>query len=537
MANMKLAKGKQHSIGVSLVRLFYSKTLWVSGSNFLSLGLGFLASIIIARTLGVTGRGALSTVLVWSLVIRSVMELGIPQALTFLPARQPQKTAGLFGVALVLALAQGAVVMLAAGALGWLLLYPSQPEEFFYMLYYSTTAPAVLGITYITSLLLGISNIVWFNVLRVLQALVLPGATALVFLKGQDLGMLIDCLIWLQVIVFLVALAVAVLKFNLSLAGFGANFKETLRQGSKSYWGNLSWLLNGKLDQFLMSFMLSQEQLGIYAVAVSYANLNFPLAAAIANLTFSKAARSKKPSKSSKLVYGSLLKGSLAVTLISLALAAIAPFLIPAVFGKGFQDAVWIALLLIGGGILLGLNYILSDGLRGLGLPEIPSKAEFYSLLFTVAGLLLVLKPFQLPGAALVSLVAYALVFIYLLQFLVRLNRRQTDQELENPELAKFLEFAEYTRPQGVLEKLLQNWVATPRPTRKGRGRLKPGFLQSIVISVILLTTLFTLALIMFGPGENKNSAVACQKVQTYASTIDTPRFMGFGGSADCNGR
>lgn len=65
--------------------------------------------------------------------------------------------------------------------------------------------------------------------------------------------------------------------------------------------------------------------------------------------------------------------------------------------------------------MLLGSNYILSDGIRGLGHPLIPSAAEVIGVIVTVAGLIILLPRYGLTGAASASIISYAATLFVLL--------------------------------------------------------------------------------------------------------------------------
>jgi O-antigen/teichoic acid export membrane protein len=103
-----------------------------------------------------------------------------------------------------------------------------------------------------------------------------------------------------------------------------------------------------------------------------------------------------------------MLIANLVITLPLSAIAAIlSPKLLPLLFGPQFREAVPATIILLIGTVILGCNYILSDGLRGLGYPLIPSIAELAGLVVTVGGLLLVLRTLGILGAAWVSLASY----------------------------------------------------------------------------------------------------------------------------------
>ena len=98
----------------------------------------------------------------------------------------------------------------------------------------------------------------------------------------------------------------------------------------------------------------------------------------------------------------------------ALILALACPFVLPLLFGAKFKPAVLPAIILLFGTVLLGCNYVISDGLRGLGRPLWPSIAEAIGVVVTLAGLMLFLRQFGIVGAAVVSVAAYMSVLFVL---------------------------------------------------------------------------------------------------------------------------
>jgi O-antigen/teichoic acid export membrane protein len=93
----------------------------------------------------------------------------------------------------------------------------------------------------------------------------------------------------------------------------------------------------------------------------------------------------------------------------------LAPLGIPIFFGARFGESIRAANLLAIAGGVAGLNMLLSEGIRGLGRPVSVLRAELAALVVTAVGLWLLLGPLGIYGAALVSLIAYAVTTCWLL--------------------------------------------------------------------------------------------------------------------------
>jgi len=190
---------------------------------------------------------------------------------------------------------------------------------------------------------------------------------------------------------------------------------EAVAFGARAMPITVSQLLNHRLDQFLMVPLVSRRQLGLYAVAVTVSAVAGMLASAMNTVLYPKFAAGEPIG-----VAAPLRRGLFAVTAICLVLAIVSPIFIPLAFGKAFQDAVPMALILLAASIPLAgvtiLAALFSAGRRILAA----GVSEIATLCLTVVGLLLLLDPLGGLGAAIVSLVAYTFNFGWLLRIAVR---------------------------------------------------------------------------------------------------------------------
>src|SRR5262249_45863432 len=100
---------------------------------------------------------------------------------------------------------------------------------------------------------------------------------------------------------------------------------------------------------------------------------------------------------------------------ICIGVMVITPMAIPLLFGKDFQEAIPVALVLVLGAGFIGLNLVLSEGMRGMGLPMSVFWAEAGGLVTTSISLLLLLKRLGIMGAGIASLASYTTVTILLM--------------------------------------------------------------------------------------------------------------------------
>jgi O-antigen/teichoic acid export membrane protein len=92
---------------------------------------------------------------------------------------------------------------------------------------------------------------------------------------------------------------------------------------------------------------------------------------------------------------------------------AATPLAVPFLFGKDFEVAVPVALVMVVAGAIDGFNRVIEEGFRGLGRPGVVAWAEIGGLLASVAGLFALLRV-GIIGAALASVFGYFVTAYFL---------------------------------------------------------------------------------------------------------------------------
>jgi enterobacterial common antigen flippase len=373
-----------------------------------------VAGIIAARLLGPSGRGTLAVATVWAGILGTLAQVGLSQSLIYYVAKESESFATITVTGLTLLVVQSVIILPIGWAIVGMILGRGDPMTVETVRIYLFSIPFSLLTTYLSAIAQGLKRFKLFNALQVagpagyLVSLLVCAAFHLNTARAVVTVMLAS-----QVIVACVATAWFVTHVPI-LGSFQRSYADKLlTYGFKSYLANISWLANARLDQFIMSAFVGLAQLGQYAVAVSYASLLFPLSTAFAAVLFPKVA-SDAPQKAPDRIRRTL-RLNLGITGSgALILALACPFVLPLLFGAEFKPAVLPAIILLFGTVLLGCNYVMSDGLRGLGRPLWPSIAEAIGVAVTVAGLTLLLRQFGIVGAAVVSVAAYLSVLFVL---------------------------------------------------------------------------------------------------------------------------
>jgi len=377
---------------------------------------GALGGILAARLLGPEGRGELAAAVAWGGMFTVIMSLGMPQALTFFVARDVKTIGSVFRAALLIWLFQSIIMI----GIGWIvvggILAQRQPIVGDTVRGYLLSIPFSMLVTYLSTMAQGLKQFVLFNGLRIFNSIAyLVSLILATIFRFEHALEVVSLLLLMQILITLLCFLCFVLLLrpqgSLSLPSC---ITSILSYGVKSYWGSLAWMLNGRLDQLVMSMFVPLEMLGYYSVAVSYGTFLFPVAGVFAITLFPEVAGTTKTDKAKHKIVRALRLNLLISGFGALSCGLAAPWMLPTLFGYQFGNSVYSALVLLIGTVLLGCNYVLSDGLRGLGDPMGPSYAEFVGVGVTLLGLLLLLPTLGILGAAISSVLSYMSVFALL---------------------------------------------------------------------------------------------------------------------------
>jgi O-antigen/teichoic acid export membrane protein len=182
-------------------------------------------------------------------------------------------------------------------------------------------------------------------------------------------------------------------------------------------------MMNLRLDQMLMAAFLGAESLGLYAVAVAWSSAVAPLLSGIGFVMLPSVASVMSREHAVRLFAEGVRMTSSLAACSCLGLVLITPLAIHLLFGTAFSGSIPSALILVPAAGILGINFALQEGLRGLGYPYAVLQAELAGLVVTAIALATMLRPLGIAGAAFASLFGYSTVAISLLISAKRIAR------------------------------------------------------------------------------------------------------------------
>jgi len=169
----------------------------------------------------------------------------------------------------------------------------------------------------------------------------------------------------------------------------------------------------------LMASFLPPEILGLYAVGVAWSSAPAPLLSALPATVLPRVAGAHSTAHQAQLLAQSTRMGSLLSLLLAVGTALVAPIAVPLLFGRDYMPAVPATLILSLAAGVSAFNQLMAANVLSLGQPRLVLIAEGAGLIVTITLLWLLLRPFQLIGASVASLLSYAtvsVVFVWLVK-------------------------------------------------------------------------------------------------------------------------
>ena len=379
------------------------------GSAVVIQGINVLTGMALARSLGPHGRGELAAVLLWPTVLAAIGNLGVIEAITFHAARSTSTAGTLAGSGLAIAIAQSAACVAIGAAMLPLVLthYGAGTVRASYL--FLAFIPANLITLTLMAVLNGLQRFVEFHILRLLVA-VGAGAAFLVLRIADNLT------VWNVAVAYLLAttltgvaaatmLAPAVwrsLRFDMRMS------RQLLGFGLQSHTGNVTWMMNERLDQLIISIFLAPIQLGLYVTAVTMTSLTNLVGQSVATAAFPVVARMEADTARRDSVRNFVRLALLGSVAVAVPLIVVTPQLIHFFFKDAYLDAVNVARVLMVAAVVLSVNRVLGACLRALGRPLDAGIPELLALAVTVGGLAVLLPTLGIMGAGIVSVLAYA---------------------------------------------------------------------------------------------------------------------------------
>lgn len=373
-----------------------------------------VSSVVVARALGVDGRGLLAVAFSLTLILVQVGTFGVLTANPYFAAREPDSVGRLVTNSLwlsafvgVLLVGAGVVVRVVAPevveGLGWTPL-----------LIALAGVPFSLSNQFLHSILLGQGRTVAYNFIDLALGVVallaiflvlVPfggGVTAAIVVTGA--GYLAGTLTWLWFL----------RGYDRPALPDGEFMKRLLGYGFRAYVATLISFMVIRIDMLMVNGYLGPKEAGRYAVAVALVDGLYLLPTTVGVNLFPRVARGGATATSAEVFRNVAVLYAL-VCLVTVPFASLA---IKILYGPQFQEAVSLYFWLLPGAFSLGMVTILSNHFAGRGFPLEAVLVWFAGLGMNVALNVLFLESHGTYIASLSSSAAYVLLlFLHMAMF------------------------------------------------------------------------------------------------------------------------
>ncbi|PWC88603.1 oligosaccharide flippase family protein [Azospirillum sp. TSO5] len=374
-----------------------------------TMALGLLTGILVARTIGPEGRGALTAVLTTIQMLGWLFAMGCGKAVTYALSRDHSAGGRLLSTWTLILLPLAALAI-GTGYLLLPLLLAAQPVETLELarLYLPMIAMALLA-ELMLGLILGDQDFRSFNALNFIQPAGVATLYAVLWAAGH---FTVEAAVIVQAAMSTLVLVVATVLL-VRRHGIGrpdpALGRQTLWYALRTHGDVVGGVITQRLDLLIIPAVLPAKQVGLYALATSLSWLIVSLSSALATVVMPAATRRGQSGRA--LVLNSLQVTFAIGGLLGGGLFVFADIAIRLVYGPSFADSALPLRLLLPGAVLYAAASILLNGLYAENRPFTATMANLLGMLVTLGGLLLFLRSGGILAAAIVSTVAYTLVF------------------------------------------------------------------------------------------------------------------------------
>lgn len=384
-----------------------SRTATTFATNALVAALSFVNVLVVARALGPAGRGEVAFLIAIGLMTSHVAALSLQEANANLAASERELRPRLATNSAILA---GLLSVVACALLfGLVAVVPAVAGDLDSALIWIPVAavPMVVLKLYLNFLLqadyaFGVTNLAWLlgpvttavlNVTLVVVDRISVTAAAGAWLVGQVLGA-----------------AVLVWYVARRAAGFGrpdiALARRALGFGLKAHSGRLLGISNYRADQWILGAVAGTRELGLYSVAVAWAEVLFYLSGVLVMVQrpdLVRANAQEAARRAARLFRVALV----AATPVALALVLAAPLLCVGIFGEEFRSSIDDLRVLALGAYGITAVSLLGNALTAQRKPMLTTAAVAVAFVAMLGLDLLLIPPYGGLGAAIASTVAW----------------------------------------------------------------------------------------------------------------------------------
>jgi O-antigen/teichoic acid export membrane protein len=377
------------------------------GSEVLTAALSLGNALIIARGLGAAGRGDVAFLTAVAYLTSNLATIGVQEAIGNIAGKSPGLRRALAGNALVLSALLGLIAIGAVAGLVWAFPAVGGGSDSILRWLALASIPMLILQVFLRYLVQADYRFGVANAALLVPAILNVGINGVMELTGQ-ISVASAIVVWIGGQL----LSTIVLGWYVArkLMGFGRPSaplaKESVAFGAKSHVGRIMLLGNYRMDAWILGSIAGSKELGLYSVAVAWAEACFFLPTALAAVQRPDLVRSSQ-SDAGKIGAAVFRIAVVITAVLVIVLIVAAPFLCIVIFGEEFRGSVDdLQILALGAFGVIAMKQ-LASALTAQGFPIRSSVAIGVGFVVTLVLDIALIPDYGGLGAAIASTVAY----------------------------------------------------------------------------------------------------------------------------------
>jgi O-antigen/teichoic acid export membrane protein len=375
---------------------------------------GLAASIVVSRSLGPSGRGVLALVTLVVTTATLFTTFGLGTAYGYLAGKKAFDNGELLGSMVVASLTLGTLTAtILVGSSGFLLGGVLRGMTFEQLVITVVSIPFAYLTFFLFNFLIGAGQAALAALLQLCAGVFGAIVTiAAVLLGSQSISVVILVGTISAVIIAAWSLVIVVREHGIRFNGTGRIGVTAARYGAKVYLGTLSGQFWLRADFLVLNTFAGPAAVGEYSIATSLSEKVWLLDSSVSQATLSRVIGSSAE-EAAQLVARTARNVVFLAGTSCLALALIAPWLIPFVFGAEFTAAIVPLWLLLPGVLFIAAARPISSYFSGQqGRPQVTSGVSILTAVVGVLAYLALVPTLGAVGAALGSSIAYCVPLV-----------------------------------------------------------------------------------------------------------------------------
>jgi len=384
-----------------------------------SLGLVvFVVNPWVSNILGPDGRGRLTAIQLVPQMLADLSSVGLGFSIIHFGSAKRDSLRALMGWSVKPAIV-GSIVMFALGQLLVSPILGDNKGDVRFMRVYLLICPLTAVVVVSAEALRARGDFGRWNLFVFTRGLTWPMALVVGMLGEPSIGRIVYVHLGLTAVIAVLVAMVVRRQTGGESADPGVTPRDHVRYGLLSAASTIPRTANAKLDQVVMSFRVSDGDLGLYSAAVGWSGVTLPVMRGFTGIAMPHVSGARDDQVSTRVRH--IVTTAWLATVVLLLLGWIMTLLVWHVrYNDEFNRAYAAALILIPAGLLLEYNAILANVLRSLHRPGVVAILEIVVLTVSTISLLIVLTRNTVTGPALVSLGTYLLACLLYLAYIAR---------------------------------------------------------------------------------------------------------------------